>query len=337
MFHSARITLTAWYLLIIMAVSVTFSVVIYRVLVGEVERFDRVRTLRMEYRIKPVAGQVLPLPPPNPELIEETKQRIITFLVLINAGILVLSGGLGYFLAGRTLAPIGEMMDTQNRFIADVSHELKTPLTSLKTAFEVFLRNKHRTLPESETLASESIEEVNRLQSLAESMLELSNYENPNQSLYFEKLNIAKIINDAIRRVGPMAKEKKIVIENNIKPLIVEGNSTRLTELFVILLDNAIKYSPVQSTVALETEKNDGNIRISVIDHGAGIGKKDLPHIFDRFYRADTARSKTGTGGYGLGLSIGKKIVAMHNGLIHAESKLKKGTTFTVLLPVRHG
>ncbi len=336
MFHSARIKLTAWYLLIIMSVSLTFSFVIYRAITHEVERFDRIRALRLEHRI-PVQRVLLPPPLQNPELVAETKNRVLTILFLINSGIFVLSGGLGYFLAGRTLTPIKEMIDEQNRFIADASHELKTPLTSLKTAFEVYLRNKHRTLQESETIIAESIEEVNKLQSLAQSLLELSHYENANQAVFFEPVIISDVIEGAIRRVSPMAQRKKMMIINKTKPITLQGDKTRLTDLFVILLDNAIKYSPDHSKVTVEMAKKDKGVTISVADQGIGIDEKDLPHIFDRFYRADAARSKTGGGGYGLGLSIAKKIADIHNGSIRAESKIHKGSNFTVRLPLKGG
>src|SRR3989338_803664 len=148
-FHYARLKLTAWYLLIIMALSTLFSLVIYNALTAEVDRFERAQRFFIERRLQEGS---LPLPPPtdgrrlfpfnngepiNPELLAETKQRILLTLILANAGILIVSGGLGYFLAGRTLRPIKDMMDEQNRFITDASHELKTPLTSLRTELEV--------------------------------------------------------------------------------------------------------------------------------------------------------------------------------------------------------
>jgi len=147
MFHSARLKLTAWYLLIIMIISAMFSLVIYKVLSNEIERFERVQRFRIERRLETglrrFPNQIRIT---NPELIEETKQRILLMLIAINLGILIISGGLGYLLAGRTLKPIKEMVDEQNRFISDASHELRTPLTSLKTAMEVTLRDKNLSL-----------------------------------------------------------------------------------------------------------------------------------------------------------------------------------------------
>src|SRR3989344_3853916 len=129
MFKSARLTLTAWYLAIIMVISIAFSLMIYRVLLIEVIRFERAQRVRIERRMQFFNSPI----PVSLELIEEIKQRLIFRLFMVNIGIMVISGGLGYFLAGRTLKPIKEMVDEQNRFISDASHELRTPLTSLKS------------------------------------------------------------------------------------------------------------------------------------------------------------------------------------------------------------
>lgn len=335
MFHSARLKLTAWYLLIIMAVSITFSVVIYTVLAHEVERFDRTRALRME-RVLIQDPSLIPSPSPwtNPELVEETKNRILVVLVIVNSSILVISGILGFVLAGQTLAPIQEMVDEQHRFISDASHELKTPLTSLKSAFEVYLRNPDRTAHEADTVVKESITEVNKLQSLSESLLELAQYHKANGNMQFQKLSVSEVLQDAIRRVSPMAKQKKIPIDCQGKDIRIEGNKSGLVDLFVILLDNAIKYSANERAVSVLLKKQDKLAMILVKDQGAGIDKKDLPHIFDRFYRTDRARTKTAGGGYGLGLSIAKQIADVHKGRILVESKRTKGTTFTVELPI---
>jgi two-component system, OmpR family, sensor histidine kinase CiaH len=341
MFHSARLKLTAWYLLIIMMISLSFSVAIYNVLNREVERFARVQRLRFEHRFpvdifpSPFPGEGIPLNPQifDPDLIAETTHRIFLALILVNGTIFVLSGGLGYILAGRTLRPIAEMIDEQNRFISDASHELRTPLTSLKSAFEVFLRNKKQTLAESRTLVSESINEVNNLQALTDSLLQLTQYQKSNDKMTFEKISVGDVITEAIRKVAPMSKQKNISITYIPKHTFVTGNKYSLVDLIVILLDNAVKYSPAENTVTITSKQTDKTIVISVTDHGIGIDPKDVPHIFDRFFRADSARSKSNTEGYGLGLSIAKKIVQMHNGAINVETKLREGTTFTVQLP----
>jgi len=313
-----------------MLVSGAFSVVIYRAATFEVERFERIQRLRIEGRLRQLPG---PLPvPPNPELLEETRQRILFLLVAINAGILVLAGGLGYVLAGRTLQPIQNMVEDQNQFITDSSHELRTPLTALKSGLEVNLRDKNLTLAAAKTVMQDSIGEVNRLQSLSDGLLHLAQYQTTGRQGIWEKISLTQVANQAIREVAVMAKQKKIVIDNQVSDATIKGEGASLLELAVILLDNALKYSPSGTTVTIGTAKTDGHIKLWVKDQGPGIGTKDLPHIWDRFYRADTARS---SGGYGLGLAIAQKIVHTHQGTITVQSQVKKGTTFTVKLPVK--
>jgi two-component system sensor histidine kinase CiaH len=335
MFTKARIKLTVWYLLIIMLVSGMFSVVIYRLLTVEIERFERLQRVRIERRITDFAPSPFQIPQANPELIEETKGRILLMLVLVNAGIFVFAGILGYVLAGKTLCPIRDMMDEQNRFISDASHEFRTPLTSLKSAFEVYLRNRAPTTAEAKTLASESIIEVNKLQSLSESLLNLAQYERPNGSMPFTSINISHVMKAAVKMVELKAKQKNIRIVLSIQNIIIKGNVYGLTDLFTILLDNAVKYSREESQIHVQTKKTDNTVEVSVRDEGIGISQNDIPHIFDRFYRADNARSKNQTGGYGLGLSIAQKIVSIHNGFIRVTSKSGKGSTFIVQLPIK--
>jgi signal transduction histidine kinase len=241
---------------------------------------------------------------------------------------------LGYILAGITLRPIKSMIDEQNRFISDASHELRTPLTSLKSAFEVYLRGKKPTLPEARKLVGESVTEVDKLQSLSESLLEIAQYQKPGRHVIFTQLSVTEIIRDAIRKVYIQAKQKQITITPKTESISAKGNKYGLTDLFVILLDNAVKYSNKKGAVSISSHKADGYYEVSVLDNGVGISKQDLPHIFDRFFRADNARSKTGTTGYGLGLSIAKQIADTHKGSIQVISEPGRGSTFTVRLPI---
>lgn len=345
MFHSARIKLTAWYLLIIMLISVSFSVAMYRVLTSELDRVERMQRLRIERRLP---EQPWIVPPPDtenelspsfrldPDLIVETKNRLQLILAIINFAILGSSAIAGYFLAGRTLKPISEMVDDQNRFITDASHELRTPLTSLKSEIEVNLRNKKLKLNEAKKLLASNLEEVNNLQVLSDGLIKLTQYQKGDNGLVVTKVSLASIIDEAIRKVANLAKNKNVTIVNKISDYPIEGNKQTLVELFVIFLDNAIKYSPPRSKVKLTSEKTDGNVLINIADQGIGIDEKDIPHLFDRFYQADKSRAKFGVAGYGLGLSIAKQIIDRHNGSIKVQSKSNKGSIFTVQLPVKH-
>lgn len=344
MFRSARIKLTFWYLLIIMLISISFSVVIYKMLSNEMDRFTRVQRLRIERRLHEGDFLIPELRPDNslppsvvmdPDLLSEIKSRLIMMLVLINGSILVFSGGFGYLLAGRTLKPIKEMLLEQNRFISDSSHELRTPLTSLKSALEVNLRNKNLTIRDSKNLIVESIDEVNKLQSLTDDLLQLAQYQKPNGYGKFEKIQVLQAVNDAIRNVDPIRKKKNIIIDNKVENQEIEGNRYGLTELIVILLENALKYSPEKTKITIKTQPKEDWMGISVSDQGIGIARKDLPRIFDRFYRSDAARTKTEFQGYGLGLAIAKKIADIHHGEITVKSRQGAGSIFTVFLPVK--
>ena len=304
MFNTARLKLTAWYLLTIMLVSFLFSGVIYRVQTAELERFER---------------RVIIL-----DLVSEAKQRLFFYLLEINTGIFVMAGALGFFLAGRTLRPIQDMVEEQNRFIGDASHELRTPLTSLKTAIEVNLRDKDLTINDAKKILDQSLGQVNKLQRLTENLLDLSR----SASSIKETVSLREVVLLAIERVKPLAK--KITIKNLVKDGEIFAAKEDIVNLLVILLDNAIKYSESKGTITIDSKNLNRQIVLTVKDQGIGISQEDLPKVFDRFYRADTAREKNGMGGYGLGLSIAKKIIEAHNGAINIASQVGKGTVVTV-------
>ncbi len=333
MFHSARLKLTTFYLLIIMAISVLFSLVIYTGIDRELTRFERMRGERVE---RGILGAVPPRPSLDPQLIGEARDRLIFTLVLINLGILILSGAAGYLLASLTLKPIADMVDEQNRFITDASHELRTPLTSLKSEIEVALRAKSITAKESKELLASNLEEVNKLQNLSDSLIKITQYQKnaeitaQKNSITIEKTPIEDVLDAAVRKVTVLAKGKKIDIEKKITQTDVKAEKTSLLELFVILLDNAIKYSPKGGKVRITTKRTDGIIHVLITDSGIGINKEDMPLIFNRFYRGNPNRPKTN--GYGLGLSIAQEIAKRHGGTINVESKLGRGSTFSVAL-----
>lgn len=332
MFQKARLKLTAWYLMIIMTVSIVFSLVIYMGIDRELGRFERLQ----ETRLKNESELMLPNQLPrqfrtiNLEDITSARERLIWTLIAINIGIFGIAGLTGYFLAGRTLRPIQFMVDEQNRFIADASHELRTPITALKSEIEVYFREKSHSIGEADSLLKSNLEEVNALQTLSDNLLELAQYQGSNGSISFEKVKLSEIITNALKKITPLAKEKQISIENKIHNEILTGNRQNLTQLLVILLENAVKYSPKKTTVTIKSKKTDHKISISVEDQGIGISKKDIPYVFDRFFRADTSRSKENVPGYGLGLSIAKKIVQAHNGTITVKSEMGKESVFSV-------
>lgn len=346
MFRSARLKLTAYYLLIIMTISVLFSLVVYRNLTVEIARGMRVQALRVVAREDLGARRFIfgfPVPldpselPPNFHLaaFEEAKKRVALELVFINLGILLVSGASGYFLAGKTLKPIAEMMEEQRRFVADASHELRTPLTAIKTETEVLLRDKKLDLPQAKQQLASNLEELDKLKSLTDYFLTLSKYQNVEAKLPLETLDLAKAVEEVSERLTMLATEKKIEIVKNLHEVKVLGNKVSLGELITILLDNALKYSHANSQVRVSVEARKNQAVLKVEDSGIGIKSSDLPFVFNRFYRADSSRTKEKVDGYGLGLAIAKNIVDLHHGKMTVESVVDRGSIFTVLLPAQ--
>ncbi len=321
MFEQTRLRLTAWYLLIIMLISIVFSVAFYHLSTQEIQRVIKRVELRQEYQRHESFS-----PPhlPSIQALQESEQRLVVLLILLNGTILLLAGGAGYFLAGRTLHPIKKMVDEQNRFITDASHELRTPLTALRAEMEASLLDKQMTTKAAKNLIASNLEEVITLQALSDNLLQLAQFKH-NGKRVFVSVSLAQAIEDAIKKVTRLAQTKHIMITNEVDEHMLLGNAHDVRELFVILLENAIKYSSDTTTIVLTAQQHEHTIVIKLTDQGIGIDEKDLPHIFDRFYRVDTSRTTTG---YGLGLAIAKKIVEDHKGTIHVTSKRGEGTTF---------
>lgn len=341
MFEKARIKLTAWYLVIIMSISLLFSLVIYQSANMEFDRFER-----MEDRISKDYQKKLFMLPPNEnhrkdfiiftqddsDTIHKARERFLIMLGFINLSILAIAGISGYFLAGRTLKPIKEMMDEQKRFISDSSHELRTPIATLRTEIEVALRNKNLSLKQSKIVLKSNLEETIGLQTLSNNLLELAQNGKLVKKNNLKEISIKEVLEIAIKKTEIFAKKKNIKLEKNIKNTKIIGVNDRLIELFVILIDNAIKYSKNGQTIKINSDTEKGRAQIQIIDQGIGISENDLPYIFDRFYRSDKSRNEKG---YGLGLSIAKKITELHNGSISVESKLGEGSKFIVNFPLK--
>ena len=345
MFREARIKLTSQYLAIIMLISLFFSLVIYLGVNRELVRIDRLQTSRQqntqnlfpyleELRINRIQRGLPPLnveiESPEPFSLAEARARILTTLGIINFAILGISGVSGYFLAGRTLAPIATMMEEQKEFVGNASHELRTPLTSLKTEIEVAMRDKKLALAEAKELLKSNLEEVDKMHKLSNYLLTLNRYESGKANFSFSKVNLKNVAEKAIEKVKIQAKANKIKIVKKLQNVSVNGNEDSLVELTGILLDNAVKYSMSGKEVIINTKAVGRSSILTVQDFGLGIGKEDVSHIFDRFYRVDTSRSKQKTDGYGLGLAIAKSIVEMHHGKISVESAPNKGSKFEV-------
>lgn len=196
------------------------------------------------------------------------------------------------------------------------------------------MRDKHATAKDAQSLIKSNLEEVNALQTLSDSLLILAKAQGTKPVLNVEDLSLKTAAESAIDKVSPLAKQKHVLIKPNLQEVKLQGDKQEITRLMVIFLDNAIKYSEENQEISIKTYLEANYAKLVIKDHGMGIVEKDLPHIFDRFYRADKSRSQSS--GYGLGLSIARQIIQEHYGAVNVESRVSKGTTFTVSLPIKH-
>lgn len=322
--------MTVWYLAIILALSLGLSIALYRVSSTDLTR-DAAR--QVMYFNNFLGNQDLfNYQQLRSRQLAADQRHLKTNLLLFNLLVLIGGGGLSYMLARRTLSPIEEALEAQKRFSADASHELRTPLAAMQTEIEVALRDPKLGKKKAVELLGSNLEEINKLTSLSEGLLRLAG--TGRTPVLNQKVSILQAAKQAEERLTKAAAAKNITIKQSVKPAAVPGDSQSLTDLTAILLDNAIKYSAEGGEVTITGGKRAKEAYLSVSDKGIGINKSDLPHIFNRFFRADSSRAKTQAGGYGLGLAIAKKIVEIHKGYIEVKSAPGKGATFTIHLPL---
>lgn len=219
--------------------------------------------------------------------------------------------------------------NTQRRLFADLSHELKTPLTILKGEFEVILK-KTRSNEEYKSTLNSALEETDRIIRLAESLLILAKFDSKEISQKKEKLDITALLKGITNNVRGLAELKETAISfSGPEGLWVYGDPNQLKTLFLNIIENAFKYTPNKGAIEISAVKNNGSADISIKDSGLGIPENEIDHIFDRFYRVDKSRSSSG---FGLGLSIAKAIAEAHGGNISVRSRPGEGTIFTISL-----
>lgn len=223
-------------------------------------------------------------------------------------------------------------------FVSNVSHELRTPLTSVKSYLEA-LDDGALSEPVAPDFVKVSLNETNRMMRMVSDLLSLSRIDNETSQLDIELTNFTAFITFILNRFDKIksqsqedTKKYELIREYPITPIWVEIDTDKMTQVIDNILNNAIKYSPDGGKIKVGMKTTDAQLIISISDEGLGIPKKDLPRIFDRFYRVDKARSRA-QGGTGLGLAIAKEIVKQHKGFIWAKSEYGKGSTFTIVLP----
>ena len=236
------------------------------------------------------------------------------------------------YLTNKTIKPIKETFEKQKQFIADASHELKTPLAIIRTNNSLVLSNKNLTVESQSKWLNYINNQIERMSELIDEMLSLAKLDSNRGHDEFVVFNLSKLLNNILLTFEAVIFENKIELESNIEEDIsIKGDKESIKKVFTILLDNAIKYTNQSGKIDVDLRQEKNKIKIKVKNSGEGINKKDINKIFERFYRVDTSRARE-SGGYGLGLSIAKSIVENHNGKIYAESNVGKDTTFIIEL-----
>jgi integral membrane sensor signal transduction histidine kinase len=308
------------YLAVIMTLSLAFSVIIYAITAVQLNRplppgehaqqptelVERQFTRRLEQRNR------------------ETRGSVIVSLIVLNGVMLLVGYWLSMLLARRTLAPIERAMRAQVQFVSDASHELRTPLTALMTTNEVVLRKKTLDDGKARVVFQRNIDEVEKMRELTDNLLQLTQVDN--QQIEKQAVDMAKLVRDTIDRYQPVADKKQVVLDIQVPSVTHVVAVAAVTQILGTLIDNAIKYSPLGSTVVIRLNGQ----TLSVVDQGIGIAKQDQAKIFDRFYRSDEARTRGHSSGYGLGLAIAKAMADKNGYQLSVKSEPDQGSTFSL-------
>jgi len=233
------------------------------------------------------------------------------------------------------ITELKRLEEIRKDFVANVSHELRTPISSIKGYAETLLDGKVDNEDTVKEFLSIIYQDSNRLANLIDDLLDLSKIESGKMKLEFEPLEILPIVNRCVNVLRKSAKDKSLSVKLDIPTNLLKilGDHKRLSQVFLNLLDNAIKYTPEGGSITVNATSKEKIVQVDISDTGIGISEKDLPRIFERFYRVDKARSRE-LGGTGLGLSIVKHIIQAHNGQVWVQSTLGQGSTFSFTIPI---
>ncbi|SDX30377.1 sensor histidine kinase [Eubacterium barkeri] len=217
-------------------------------------------------------------------------------------------------------------------FIANISHELRTPVTVMRGSLEALKDGVVSDPDQVKAYYTQLVDESIHLERMVNDLLELTRLQNIDYSIEKEHLNLPEVLDNALRTCRQLAAPKSITldIKRDVQHFPYEGDYGRLRQLFIIILDNAVKFTPVGGTIEIQSNQSSDAMTVRITDHGPGIPPEDLPHIFDRFYKANTGSNQKGTG---LGLAIAGQIAARHGISISADSTPGVTTTFTIHIP----
>ncbi len=331
-FFSVRLRLTLYYALFTAVIIGGFSIILYQTLLTNFAE-----------TLKDTA------PGLNPHVFRAVIDRahliLVNRLFIADAVILLFATVLGFFLTHRTLKPLRDSMQKQKRFIADASHELRTPIAVVISGLEVALRNKNLNVEDARRTITDTLEEMKEFSVMTNQLLDLSKTENSEATAYstYVPLNIAELVRNTSIKMKKLADEKEINFTMNIdeetpEPVLVKGNEAELSRVFYNIIHNAITYTPKGGAITVEGHISLGKYIVTVTDTGMGISSKILGKIFEPFFQGDVSRTEGANerkgSGAGLGLPIARKITESHNGSIVIKSKENNGTKAVISLPL---
>ena len=316
------------YLTVIMTLSVLFSGIIYTVTSSQLNR-----SLPPDDHIKQSTDIEDQFNHRLERRDNKTREMVIMSLVVLNGVMLMFGYWLSLLLARRTLMPIEQSIEQQAQFVSNASHELRTPLAALLLSNEIAMRKRVLTDEKARQVLSRNVEEIKKLANLSNSLLDLAKSENALNDP--ELIDISEIIKEVIGQYSRVAKAKQVKIFHNIpdgQKVTLQVNAVR--QILSILMDNAIKYAPQKvGEVKIWAKLNKNSVEFIVKDNGPGISSNDQKHIFERFYRANAARTRTDASGYGLGLAIAKTLTDHCGYTIRIKSKPSAGAEFILVIP----
>ena len=309
-FDKAILKLAGLYAAILLVLSLGFSAAFYASVDHELNRplapFDDVRRSTFVASDDELHGFIL-------QRDDELRAGLLARLVFINLAVLVFGALASYFLARLTLRPINDAMESESRFVSDASHELRTPLAAIVLENEVALRDEKMNKEALRAQIKSNLEEVDKLRELTRRLLSLSHAE----PIECGEIDLATAVQTALDQVASRAAAKKITLDNQVASQQITSNVAALADILAILLDNAIKYSPAKTRITIAATER----KITIVDQGTGIASADLPHIFERFYRAEASRTSEG---FGLGLSLAQNLAEKIHAKISAENVMAK-------------
>lgn len=315
-FFIARLRLTFYYTITAIVILGGSSIILYNAILSNLSQSI------LESTLNPLISQ---------GIIARAEAILFNRFLTIDGIIIFFVVILGYLLTYKTLEPIKLNMERQKRFIADASHELRTPVAVVISGLEVNLSNKKLDLAGAKRILETTLEEMREFSKLSNNLLDISKRDAllPAEG---ERVQIDELARAIVSKNENLAQAKEITIETHIdSPGIVRGNKIELGRVFYNILDNAIKYTPPHGKISITDRTVSNKYILSIKDTGVGMPREVLDKIFDPFFRGDLARS---TEGAGLGLTLCKKIIENHNGIISIESELGAGTRVIISLPL---